>query len=48
MMEEDGVLIWIAYAMVLANVVFFALVGGAIAAAIAHGWEALLKHFSGQ
>jgi hypothetical protein len=48
MMEEDGVLIWIAYAMVLANVVFFTLVGGAIAAAIAYGWEALLKHFSGQ
>ena len=46
MMEEDGVLIWIAYAMVLVNIVFFALVGGAIVTAIAHGWEALLKHFS--
>ena len=46
MMEEDGVLIWIAYAMVLVNVVFFVLVGGAIAATLAHGWEALLKYFS--
>ena len=45
MMEEDGVLIWIAYAMVLVNVIFFALVGGAIVAALAHGWEALLKYF---
>ncbi len=46
MMEEDGVLIWIAYAVVLANIIFFVLVGGAIVAALAHGWEALLKYFS--
>ena len=48
MMEEDGVLIWIAYAVVLANVVFFVLVAGTIAAAIAHGWELLVKYFPAQ
>jgi len=45
--EEDGVLIWIAYGMVLVNAIFFALIGGAIVSAIAHGWEALVKYFPG-
>lgn len=47
MMEEDGVLIWIAYAVVLVNIVFFVLIGGAIVTALTHGWEMLLKYFSG-
>ena len=46
MMEEDGGLIWIAYAMVLVNAIFFALITGAIVAGTTHGWEALVKYFS--
>ncbi len=44
MMEEDGVLIWYGYALVLANVIFFSLIGKAIAELIIHTWHAL-SHF---
>lgn len=47
MMEEDGVLIWVAYAVVLGNIIFFTLLSGAIVATLAHGGAALLKYFSG-
>jgi len=44
MMEEDGVLIWYGYALVLANLIFFGLIGRAIAELIIHTWHAL-SHF---
>jgi hypothetical protein len=40
MMEEDGVLIWAAYALVLANIIFFGLIAGAII-------KLLMKMFAG-
>ncbi|MFO1476006.1 MAG: exopolysaccharide biosynthesis protein [Verrucomicrobiota bacterium] len=46
LMEEDGWLIWLGYFLALANAVFFALIGKAIAAFIATGWAALVRHFA--
>lgn len=36
MMEEDGVLIWFAYALVVVNVIFFSLIGGLVAEFFLH------------
>jgi len=47
MMEEDGVLIWLGYALTLANLVFFILIGGVIVEAVTHGWQALAHFLSG-
>jgi hypothetical protein len=45
MMEEDGWIIWLGYALALANLVFFALIAGAIATFAARAWVALARHF---
>jgi hypothetical protein len=36
MMEEDGVLVWFAYALVLVNIIFFSLIGGVVAEFFLH------------
>jgi hypothetical protein len=38
-MESDGFLIWAAYALVVVNLVFFAIIAGALAAGLTHGWN---------
>ena len=47
MMEEDGVLIWVGYACVVANLVFFGLIAGLVLHLLAHGWQFVLKLLSG-
>jgi hypothetical protein len=38
-MEEDGLLIWVGYGLVIANLVFFGLVAGAICELLLRGWR---------
>lgn len=47
MMEEDGALIWTAYAACLANLVYFSLLGGLAVAYLAQSFRALHSFLSG-
>jgi hypothetical protein len=44
MLEEDGVLIWVAYGVVVANLVFFVVIGEVIVQVILKSWHGL-SHF---
>jgi hypothetical protein len=43
-MEEDGVLIWLAYVMAAVNFAFFFLIGKAVAAFFVHGWNTVSQY----
>jgi hypothetical protein len=44
-MEEDGLLVWAGYLLVVGNVVFFGLLADVIAALAVQGWYAVLRFF---
>jgi hypothetical protein len=47
MMEEDGALVWVAYAFLLGNIVFFALIGELIVQIFLRAFHAVTQYFSG-
>jgi hypothetical protein len=47
MMEEDGVSIWVGYALALVNFVFFALIGGVVVEVFLKVWDTLVHRLLG-